>query len=391
MKFISCLPNYHRWKLDKVNFSQWLSVMDVKDKYRPASARNQILYFFREGCLNAVYDVCEKLQGNQPQIRQSSSSSTFITTNPSEDVDLQPSVSKRRTRQPLKRLTVEELRSNIVSLDPEFSSRNVFEEASSYEKFKLAVIENGNLFWRRSGKCDHFAMNDVSMTTGVFQEDCYVHLTFISSDDISELSCSCSMYTTLIQVAALGVSEQDFEGMNLENVNCCHMRLFNEMIRDHLPAIRSLTSTSENNLVKKLEDKLHLLNETICHLPTTSNKSLKFSVYSDYDERCCFVHITDNRICCQSGYCDAVFKCSKRSVVRLDEAAVLCPHLTVMKNNIAWRSYLPEAEAGNLVEDEDDNDKANDEEPEPVRPPAKELKVCHLAPVNEACSYQTCL
>ena len=63
------------------------------------------------------------------------------------------------------------------------------------------------------------------------------------------------------------------------------MRLFNEMIRNHLPAIRSLTSNSENRLVKRLEDNLHLLNETICHLQITLDKSLKFSEYSEYDER----------------------------------------------------------------------------------------------------------
>ena len=379
MKFISSLPNYHRWIMNKVNFSQWLSIMDVKDKYRPASARNQILYFYRDGCLNSVFDVCQKLQGNQPEVRPSSS--TFCTVSNSEDANMQPSFAKRRTRQPLKRLTVEELRANITSLDPEFSSQNIFQEASPYEKFKLAVTENGNLFWRRSGRCDHFALNDVNMTTGIFQEDCYVHLTLTTSDGVSELSCSCSMYTTLVQIASFGVSEQEFEDMNLENVNCCHMRLFNEMILDHLPAIRSLTSNSENNLVKKLEDNLHKLNETICYLPTVSKKSLKFSVYSDYDERCCFVHITDNRICCQSGYCDAVFKCSKRSVVHFDKAVNLCPHLMEMKNNGVWRNFLPKAdseEAGGLSQDEDDNDQANDED-EPVPPrPAPELKVCQL-------------
>ena len=379
LRFISSLPNYHRWLLDKVNFSQWLSIMDMKEKYRPASARNQILYFYRESCLKAVFDVCEKLRGNQPPALQSSSSSTFITMSvSSEDVDTQPSVAKRRQRQPLKRLTAEDLRANITSLDPEFSSRNIFEEVSSYEKFKLAVIENGHVFWRRSGNIDIFAINDVNMTTGIFQEDCYAHLTMVTSGDESELSCSCSMYSTLLQVASFGVSEQEFESMNLENVICCHMRLFKELILDYLPAIRSNSSRSQNNLVKRLEDNLHLLNMSVCHLPTTSNRCLKFSVYSEYDERCSLVHITDNRICCQSGYCDAVFSCSKRYVVRLDEAEVLCPHLLKMKEQQGdWRNLLPGAdfdETDGLEEEE--NDRADDEE-EPVPPPAPELQVCN--------------
>ena len=216
------------------------------------------------------------------------------------------------------------------------------------------------------------------MTTGIFQEDCYAHLTMVTSGDEPELSCSCSMYSTLLQVASFGVSEQEFESMNLENVICCHMRLFKELILDYLPAIRSNSSRSQNNLVKRLEDNLHLLNMSVCHLPTTSNRCLKFSVYSEYDERCSLVHITDNRICCQSGYCDAVFSCSKRYVVRLDEAEVLCPHLLKMKEQQGdWRNLLPGADFDETDGfEEEENDRADDEE-EPVPPPAPELQVCN--------------
>ena len=144
------------------------------------------------------YKVISLMFGSLPLQALSTLSITCL-----EDVGVQPSVATRRTRQHLKRLTVEKFRASVVPLGHEFSSWNIFQEASAYEeKFKLAVIENGNLFWKRSVKCDHFAMTDVDIKTGVFQEDCYMHLTFISSDGLSELICSCGMYTSLIQVAA---------------------------------------------------------------------------------------------------------------------------------------------------------------------------------------------
>ena len=59
MQFISSIPNNHKWQLKKVNFSQWLTLSD--NKYKPASARNQILYYFHDVYLSEVFDVCLKL------------------------------------------------------------------------------------------------------------------------------------------------------------------------------------------------------------------------------------------------------------------------------------------------------------------------------------------
>ena len=139
LEFISSLPNLHWW------LSQWLSVMDENGKYKQASARNQSLYYLREGFLNKVYDMVSKLQNQQTQPQQSTSTSTFIST-PLNTDDL-PSAPKRR-REPNRQLTMIDLLVNITSLDPEFSSQNLSQELSSYEKFKFAVTENGNLFWR---------------------------------------------------------------------------------------------------------------------------------------------------------------------------------------------------------------------------------------------------
>ena len=63
------------------------------------------------------------------------------------------------------------------------------------------------MFWRRSSATiDILTMNDVSMTTGLFQEDCFVHLTRVSIEGDIELTCSCNMYATLMQVPFIGVS-----------------------------------------------------------------------------------------------------------------------------------------------------------------------------------------
>lgn len=384
LKYISSIPNFHKWEQRHVSFSQWLSVRDVKEKYKPASARNQILFYFHEGLLQNVFGVCSRLQNHVDEPRQSSS--TFVSQSfVSESVENIPSAPKRRRREPIRRLTIDDLVANITSTDPQFSPENLYEASSRYETFKLAMIDHGHLFWRHSsGKVDIFAMNDVSMTTGLFQEDCYAHITLVNIDGVYELYCSCSMYTILMQLASLGVSEEEFAETDITNVRCCHMQLFNEMIFTHMPALISNTSKSENNLVRKLELVKGQINDPVCHLPTSSNRSLKFSVYSDHDNKCSFVHITDNRICCQSGYCDALFSSSKRYVIHLDKAEVLCPHLRYMKDHRDhWIDLLPETVTCDLPGTGVSSDDEMDETNVPPLPPLSQLplddpKVIHI-------------
>ena len=381
LKFISSIPNLHRWQQNKVSFSQWLSVIGEKGKYKPASARNQILFYFREGCLNKVYDVCLKLQSKENPPQQIASTSTFTSIVDNVEADSVPSAPKRRRREPLRRLTLADLLANITSLDPQFSSQNLSQDLSSYEKFKLTLIKNGNLIWRRSsGNIDIFALNDVNMTTGLFQEDCYVHLTRITIDGVSELTCSCGMYTTLMQVASLGISEEEFNELDISNVQCCHMRIFSEMVLDFLLSVLDNSSRSENRLIRQLELMKGHINDPVFHLPTGSNRALKFSVYSEHDNRCAFVHITDNRLPCQSGYCDALFSSSKRYIIHLHKAEVLCPHLVKMKDNPdSWASLLEEAvdsvNPESLDEDEDDPDHDVRQPPTPAEVPVADQKV----------------
>ena len=390
LKYISSFPNMHKWERNHVQYSQWLSIFDEKGKYKPASARNQILYNFREGNLHEVFAICSKLQNQKnPPHQQASARSTFVCSSiGSDDTDAIPSAAKRRRREPLRRLTMTDLLANVTSIDPEFSSQNLHQERSAYEKFKFALISNGNLVWRHSADgVDIFAMNDVNISTGLFQEDCYVHLTKTTVDGVSDLTCSCSMFTTLMQVASLGLSEEEFDGTDLSEVQCCHIRLFKEMISDHTLSVIQNKSRSENRLVQKLELMKGQINELVCHLPTSSDRTFKFSVYSDHDKRCAFVHVTENRLVCQSGYCDALFSNSKRTVVQLRKADVLCPHLATMKDQIeTWIDFLPKPaeseETGSVDEDEDDNDRDQEEDPSPVAAPVvapvEDLKVSFI-------------
>ena len=387
LKYISSFSNLHKWETTHIQFSQWLSIFDEKGKYKPASARNQILCNFREGNLHEVFHVCSKLQIGEVPPRQQASATRSFDYSSSVCLDHSESVTsavKRRRREPLRRLTMTDLLANVTSVDHDFSSQNLHQERSAYDKFKVALINNGNVIWRRSADgVDIFAMNDVSISTGLFQEDSYVHLTRTTVDGISDLTCSCSMFTTLMQVVSLGLPEDEFDGTDMSDVQCCHMRVFNELISDHMLSVIQNTSRSENRLVQKLELMKGNINELVCLLPTTSDRTLKFSVYSDHDNRCAFVHVIGKRLVCQSGYCDALFSISKRSIVYLKKADVLCPHLANMKDQSeTWMELVTKAvgSEGTVAADGEENDIDPDphsvpEEVQPVEEPEEELEL----------------
>ena len=107
-----------------------------------------------------------------------------------------------------------------------------------------------------------------------------------------------------MQVASHGLSEEEFDESDLSDVQCCHIRLFNELVCDHLPSIFCNISRSENRLVSQLELMKDHINDPVCHLPTPSNRSFLFIQNMTIDVH---VDITDNRLSCQSGYYDALF------------------------------------------------------------------------------------
>lgn len=359
-------PNWHKWQHKTVSFSQWLSIPDTKGKYKPASLRNQVLYNFREGNMDNVYSVCSKYKNIA--LDQAQSASTFECLPESSTYgDIVPPASKRKRREPTRRLTIEELRTNIRTIDPQFSSDNIAEERSCYDKFKYAMIENGHVIWRRSAaNVNIFTMNEVSMTTGLFQEDCYVHLTKTDIDNTTELFCSCGMYGILLQLATISIPQDNLDEVDLSDVKCCHMRFFNEFIIDHIPSLLNNSSRSENKVIEKLEATKDQINEPICRMPTASDKTLKFSVYCDDDKTCTFVHITDNSLSCQSGFCHAMYSSSKRKVQHLDKIETICPHLNQLKVHAdKWMDLLV------ITADSSDSVYlSGDEDEEDVIPPA---------------------
>ncbi|KAL3874431.1 hypothetical protein ACJMK2_037443, partial [Sinanodonta woodiana] len=350
----------------RVSFSQWLSIPDTKGKYKPASLRNQVLYNFREGNMDKVYSVCSK--NINIALDQARSASTFDRLPESSNYgDIVPPASKRKCREPTRRLTIEELRTNIHSIDPQFSSDNIAEERSCYDKFKYAMIENGHVIWRRSAaNVNIFTMNEVSMTTGLFQEDCYVHLTKTDIDNTTELFCTCGMYGIILQLATISIPQDNLDEVDLSDVKCCHMRFFNEFIIDHIPSLLNNYSRSENKVIEKLEATKDQINAPICRMPTASDKTLKFSVYCDDDKTCTFVHITDNSLSCQSGFCHAMYSSSKRKVQHLDKIETICPHLNQLKVHAdKWMDLLV------ITADSSDSVySSGDEDEEDVIPPA---------------------
>ena len=119
------------------------------------------------------------------------------------------------------------------------------------------------------------------------------------------------MYDVLLQMARISLPDENLDEVNPTNLKCCHIRLFDDMSSDHMPSLIANSCSSTNRLIEKLKTTVEHTNETICLMPASSN-TLKFSVYSEDDNTCNFVHITDNIITCQSGYCDSCYSTYKR-------------------------------------------------------------------------------
>ena len=85
-------------------------------------------------------------------------------------------------------------------------------------------------------------MNDVSMTRGQFQEDVYVHLTVTQTDGLTDMFCTCAMYGVLLQMARISLPDKNLDEVNLTNLKCCHIRLFDDMISDHMPSLITISA-----------------------------------------------------------------------------------------------------------------------------------------------------
>lgn len=128
-------------------------------------------------------------------------------------------------------------------LEPHLCCDNLIEDRSLYATFKYAVIENGYISWRRSTSDDNiFTVNDVSMTNGHFQEDVYVHLTMLQTDSLTDMFYTCAMYSVHRKCKCkwcCNFNIDNFDKVSITNLKCCHIRLFDIMINDHMPSLIS--------------------------------------------------------------------------------------------------------------------------------------------------------
>ena len=361
---ISCMPNNHYWQEGDhahVGFSRMLSVRDSTGKYKPTSLRNLVLFHHRESNYQAIFNLINKF-------RNPESSSSSITVDksepnlnhPADDIIIMPR--QRSIRPKRKPLTEEDILRNIRQVNPHFTAQNRASESSLFDQYKTSQVETGKLFWRiHKPDLDVVCMNDVSMNNGAFLDSSYIHLSRLIQANELKYQCTCSLYTTLIQLATL--NDQDVE-VDTANIRCCHIRFFQEVIEPDYEIYFSNHSfqqpTKSQNAIL---EAIRFLETTVCSLPS-SLRTKKFSVVPKDKRNCRFVNYSKNRLACQSGECSSIYGFSTRKTLYLDKTENLCPHLEAMKenkdvwlggNNIVYEEEEEEEDI-NLEMDNDEDD-----------------------------------
>ncbi|XP_076089236.1 uncharacterized protein LOC143059604 isoform X1 [Mytilus galloprovincialis] len=351
---ISAIPNNHYWdELDQahVGYTRMLSVRDEVGKKKPASLRNLILLHCRDKDFGTIYQLVERYKNPATETSAIQSCSVNQTSNHTEvsQPEEQRSVKTRR-----KALTEEDILRNLTILNPDFIEENRSTENSLYQQYKTAQIETGTLQWRlHKPHIDILCMNDINMNTGTIYNFSYVHMTRTLEGNELHYSCTCKLYATLLQLATLN-DNLDAEIYDV-NIRCCHIRLFKEVIEPifinvFTPESITQPTKSQEIVIRSLE----LLDRPVCILPSTL-KTKKFTVRAENDtESCNFVHLSKNRLICQSGECQTIYGCSQRKVIYLEETTNICPHLDAMKTNRdLWLVNLDNMEDDNDDEDDD--------------------------------------
>ncbi|CAC5369100.1 unnamed protein product [Mytilus coruscus] len=324
-----------------------LSVRDEVGKKKPASLRNLILLHPETKDFGTIYQLVKRYKN--PATETSAIQSTVNQTSNYTD-DSQPE-EQRSVRTRRKALTAEDILRNLTILNPDFIEENRSTENSLYQQYKTAQIESGTLQWRLQPHIDILCMNDINMNTGTIYDFSYVHMTRTLEGNELHYNCTCKLYATLLQLATLN-DNLDAEIYDV-NIRCCHIRLFKEVIEPifvnvFTPESIPQPTKSQEIVIKSLE----LLDKPVCILPSTL-KTKKFTVRDENDtESCNFVHLSKNRLICQSGECQTIYGCSQRKVIYLEETTNICPHLDAMKNNRnLWLVNLD-----NMEDDDDDED-----------------------------------
>lgn len=350
---ISAIPNNHYWdEVDQahVGYARMLSVRDEVGKKKPASLRNLILLHCRDKDFGTIYQLVKRYKN--PATETSAIQSSVNQTSNHTEVSQPEEQRSVRTRR--KALTEEDILRNLTILNPDFIEENRSTENSLYQQYKTAQIETGTLQWRlHKPHIDILCMNDINMNTGTIYDFSYVHMTRTLEGNELHYSCTCKLYATLLQLATLN-DNLDAEIYDV-NIRCCHIRLFKEVIEPifinvFTPESIPQPTKSQEIVIRSLE----LLDRPVCILPSTL-KTKKFTVRDENDtESCNFVHLSKNRLICQSGECQTIYGCSQRKVIYLEETTNICPHLDAMKKNRdLWLVNLDNMEDDNDDEDDD--------------------------------------
>ncbi|XP_041379277.1 uncharacterized protein LOC121391866 isoform X2 [Gigantopelta aegis] len=117
---LSALPNFHHWIETHVGYSRMLSL--GVQKYKPASARNLILYYYREVKSEAMLAVMRKLYFPDTPVEVTS---TACQDSGTSDIGHTPAKRRRlNTTNARRSLTADDILRNLSVIDPKYNTTN---------------------------------------------------------------------------------------------------------------------------------------------------------------------------------------------------------------------------------------------------------------------------
>jgi len=215
--------------------------------------------------------------------------------------------------------------------------------------FTQKMVEVGTLIWRSHKQTiDVVVMNDVDVSTGIFQMNKFVHVWMHHDAETTRYTCDCSMYGILINV-------------NDADEVCCHIRFLKEHVEANIHSLfNSDSDTLKTAIGVMLKRSIASIGQPVVKLDQ-HKLNHKFSVFSDDQIASVIVTLEKNRFVCTNGECRAL-KSHKRKAVSLDDSASLCQHLrTLNQNKAPWKEFVTE-----LLEDDNTNIPVTDVPEEPL-------------------------
>jgi hypothetical protein len=183
------------------------------------------------------------------------------------------------------------------------------------------VGKNGLLKWRiHSPDLDVIAMNDVSVDSGIFKTNHFVHVSLVGK---SNFVCSCQIFTLSLQMP-------NYPSTNA--INCTHVRFFSEIIMPKYLYLFSGSSipTPHSTLDSKLIAAIYSLNIPVLKIDNDVSHH-RFSVLSNDLNSASFVTLSGKRAACMDGKCRATCGKSRKVSGLGDDSS--CQHLRAMNNH----------------------------------------------------------